>query len=77
MTTPSEPYATHCPDPGRADPGYLCIYPHEMFNLTPNGNSWDPADGLEGPNKDGAMFSFTVNGPGESYVNGVWAATAP
>jgi hypothetical protein len=72
--------ATHCPGPGRADPGYLCAYQGEAGGLTfyqfvtPGGGGTASSSG--GAAKTGSALYFSVTGSG-GYADGQWAVTAP
>lgn len=76
--TPLEAYAPHCLGPGRADPGYLCVYAYQWENLAFFGPPEDPGDDSYGASRDGAFLLFKISaGYGGPYVSGTWAVTAP
>ena len=53
-----------------AKPGYVCIYPYSVFNMTPNaGYVWGSGDGT----KWGFTASIEADGSGESYWIANWA----
>jgi hypothetical protein len=69
--------ATHCSGPGHAEPGFLCIYSSERFEVE------TPPEVIEaeGPKEDGAgRFGFDLNwhveGEG-AYDLGTYTVTAP
>jgi hypothetical protein len=76
--TPHEAYSDHCLGPGRADPGYLCVYAYQWENLAFFNSPEDPGDDTYGASRDGAFLMFKISaGYGARYVYGTWAVTAP
>jgi hypothetical protein len=65
--------ASHCPGPGHADPGYLCVYGEADFNAA--FKSIGTGSGATGASTSGAVVFFNVTG-GSSYAQGYWAVTA-
>jgi hypothetical protein len=70
--------ATHCPGIGKADPGYLCLYNGDVYNVTLNyiysTTSWVHATGKP---SFGVVLYWTLTAPGSGYVGGTWTVTAP
>jgi hypothetical protein len=63
-----------------AEPGNLCIYAKMLSETAPNDTEiLDPANGVEGVGKTGALFSVGSRlQEGEPYsAYGTWAVTAP
>ncbi len=69
--------ATHCPGPGQANPGYLCLYDKDTAGTT--GTVFYSNDGSIFPvsaGKLGVVLYWNV-GAGDAYVGGEWTVTAP
>jgi hypothetical protein len=63
----------HCPGPGHAAPGFLCLYDAEHFNVTFYGDRDDLLPASPGA---GAIVWFNPTAA-DSYVAGMWTVTAP
>jgi hypothetical protein len=72
--------ATHCPGPGQADAGYLCMYSNDAFDVV--NQAAVTADTLNlGSGKTGFLFLVDRNpaaNPAQEYSDrGTWTVTAP
>jgi hypothetical protein len=69
--------AAHCPGPGHADPGFLCLYNTDKQNLGVTYFYSD--DGSRFPAKMGTLgvmlYWYVTVGP--AYAGGTWTVTAP
>jgi hypothetical protein len=68
---------THCPAPGRADRGYLCLY-DQVRNSIDGTSFWamaDPSLHFSRPYV-GVLLYWSVSGD-DGYVGGEWTVTAP
>ncbi|HST24677.1 MAG TPA: hypothetical protein VLJ76_01680 [Gaiellaceae bacterium] len=76
VDTSVNPDPTHCPGPGHAAAGYLCLYFQYHSNTgTVYGYSTDSPYSAVSPSI-GVGFYAPISGAG-SYANGVWTVTAP
>jgi hypothetical protein len=73
--------ATHCPGPGHAAAGYLCVYQGDIFNArTPSSaNIFNPevVGAPPGIGADGWSIYLSATASGAWDVFGTYAATAP
>ena len=70
--------APHCPGPGKADRGYLCLYDTDYSNAGGSGE-FQSDDGSYFPKsygKFGVELYWVTSGP-DAYVGGSWTVTAP
>jgi hypothetical protein len=69
----------HCPGPGQADPGYLCVYQGyvQSANTPTDGNIFNPEvpGGPGGVGKYGFSIFLTSSGAGTATVSGVYSVT--
>lgn len=76
VDTTASPDATHCPGPGQAAAGYLCLYSNarsnvgEIYGYSTSG----PYASIPGSVGIGLYVPVTGNQP---YVDGIWTVTAP
>lgn len=67
---------THCPGPGHAAPGYLCLYPSARASVGKAYGYSDSPPYTSLPYSVGVGLYDPVTGPAP-YYNGVWTVTAP
>jgi hypothetical protein len=66
----------HCPGPGQAAPGYLCLYPSARNGVGKAYGYSDNAPYTDLPYSVGIGLYDPVTGS-QPYYNGVWTVTAP
>ena len=66
---------THCPGPGQADQGYLCLY-NSVQNSVDPGYGYSDDAGYFSALSYGVVAYWPINGT-NSYVGGQWTVTAP
>jgi hypothetical protein len=74
----NNPSATHCPGPGKADPGYLCIYESSSAGLsaTADVQSFEDQLALLGSGRFGFDLQWSVM-TANAFAVGTWTVTAP
>lgn len=74
IIVPLHSTVTHCPGPGSADSGYLCVY-QESGGDVPHGISNPEADAQPGSGAHGFQVEVTAGGTGTEFAAGSYAVT--
>jgi len=67
--------ATHCPAPGQADQGYLCLY-EKIFNNVGAGYGYSDNSGYFSTPSVGVVLYWPITGS-DPYSGGEYTVTAP
>ena len=76
VDTTAAPDATHCPGPGQAAAGYLCLYSNARSNVGEIYGYSTSGPYAQIPGSVGIGLYVPVTG-GQPYVDGIWTVTAP
>jgi hypothetical protein len=66
----------HCPEPGKADPGYLCLY-NSVYNNVNLGYGYSSNSFVLVNGKSVGVVLYWQSSGANSYAGGIWTVTAP